>query len=428
MKLFKLFVFLMVIVPQFLWAQSAYQNIIIDEAPSAGGPEEPTIAISLKDTQYLVAGANINRTYYSTDGGRTWAKNRLSSKFGVWGDPVAISNSKGHFYFFHLSDPTGRNWASEEILDRIVVQRSKNNGKRWNKGWSIGLNHPKDQDKEWACYDPISHEMVVTWTQFDRYGSEQQQDSSYILFSRSNRKGKKWSEPIRINQYAGDCIDDDQTTEGAVPAFGPNGEIYVAWSYDEKIWFDYSLNGGETWLDKDLVVADQPGGWTIDIPGINRCNGMPITVCDISNSPHRGTVYVNWADQRNGETDTDIFVAKSTDGGKTWSDPIQVNDDQTVAHQFLTWMAIDQTTGNLYCVFYDRRNNLDNQTDVYLATSTDGGLTWENERISDKPFLPNSEVFFGDYNNISAHLGMVRPIWTHLEDGKLSIRTALIQK
>ena len=414
--------------PLLLSAQSNYKNIIIDEAPAAGGPEEPTIAISLKDTNKLVAGANINRSYYSLDGGRTWTKQRLNSKFGVWGDPVTISNDKGHFFFFHLSDPTGKNWQSEEILDRIVVQRSKSNGKRWNKGQSIGLNHPKDQDKEWACFDPISRDIVVTWTQFDTYGSNQQQDSSYILFSRSNPRGKKWTEPIRINQYAGDCVDDDQTTEGAVPAFGPDGEIYVAWSYNNQIWFDYSTDGGSTWQDKDVVVSDQPGGWTIDIPGVNRCNGMPVTVCDLSPSKYNGTVYVNWADQRNGETDTDIFVAKSTDGGQTWSNPIQVNDDQTVAHQFLTWMAIDQTNGNLYCVFYDRRNYLDNQTDVYLATSSDGGETWINERISEAPFTPTSEVFFGDYNNISAHKGMVRPIWTHLENGKLSIRTAIIQK
>ena len=30
-------------------------------------------------------------------------------------------------------------------------------------------------------------------------------------------------------------------------------------------------------------------------------------------------------------------------------------------------MTIDQTSGNLYCVFYDRRNFLGNNTDVYLA-------------------------------------------------------------
>ena len=69
--------------------------------------------------------------------------------------------------------------------------------------------------------------IYVTWTQFDRYGSADPLDSSIILFSRSLYAGQSWSTPIRINKVAGDCIDSDNTVEGAVPAVGPNGEIYV---------------------------------------------------------------------------------------------------------------------------------------------------------------------------------------------------------
>jgi hypothetical protein len=65
-------------------------------------------------------------------------------------------------------------------------------------------------------------------------------------------------------------------------------------------------------------------------------------------------------------------------------------------------------------------------TDVYWATSKDGGNTWHNERISESPFTPEATVFFGDYNNITAHNGIVRPIWTRLQDGRLSIHTAII--
>jgi len=411
-----------------IMAQSSYKNILIHEAAATGGPEEPTIAISLADTSHLVAGANINNVYYSEDGGRTWIANKLTSKYGVWGDPVVASNAKGHFYFFHLSDPSGLNWSDPSILDRMVVQRSKNGGRKWSKGWYVGLNTPKDQDKEWVSIHPETNEIALTWTQFDVYGSKDPAHKSNILFAKSNRKGNKWSTPVQINQYSGDCIDGDQTTEGAVPAFGLNDEVYVAWSWNNKIWFDYSLDGGLTWLDEDIVIADQPGGWDQQIPGIMRCNGMPFTVCDWSTGPHRGTIYVNWTDQRNGAQDTDVFVAKSTDQGKTWSAPIRINDDTAVAHQFLTNITIDQTTGYLYCIFYDRRNYLNNQTDVYLATSTDGGETWVNERISESAFTPLEGVFFGDYNDIAAHQGMIRPIWTRLSDGKLSVHTALIYR
>jgi hypothetical protein len=53
-------------------------------------------------------------------------------------------------------------------------------------------------------------------------------------------------------------------------------------------------------------------------------------------------------------------------------------------------------------------------------------VSWSNECISASPFVPDATVFFGDYNNITAHNGVVRPIWTRLHDGRLSIMTALI--
>ena len=74
----------------------------------------------------------------------------------------------------------------------------------------------------------------------------------------AGRNGKKWSEPIRVSEKAGNCLDDDETTEGAVPSVGPNGEIYVAWAVDETIWFDRSFDQGETWMAHDIAAAEQP--------------------------------------------------------------------------------------------------------------------------------------------------------------------------
>ena len=89
-------------------------------------------------------------------------------------------------------------------------------------------------------------------------------------------------------------------------------------------------------------------------------------------------------------------------------------------------MAIDQVTGYLWFVFYDRRNYNDENTDVYMAVSTDGGETFINFKVSEEPFLPWSNVFFGDYNNVSAHNNVIRPIWTRLQDGDLSVWTAIV--
>ncbi|HHB52679.1 MAG TPA: T9SS type A sorting domain-containing protein, partial [Saprospiraceae bacterium] len=190
--------------------------------------------------------------------------------------------------------------------------------------------------------------------------------------------------------------------------------------------FDRSYDQGETWMDTDIIINDIPGGWDFDIEGISRCNGLPVTVCDLSDGPYRGNIYINWTDQRNGENDTDVWVVKSEDEGNTWSDPIRVNDDLPGRQQFFTWMTVDQKTGYLYFVFYDRRNYDDQNTDVYMAVSRDGGESFENFKISESPFDPNKNVFFGDYTNISAYDNIVRPIWTRLDNHKLSLWTALI--
>ena len=404
------------------------ENVRIDDPTqrAAYPPCEPSIAVSPKDPQIMVAGAILDYVWHSKDGGKTWEGGRLESEYGVFGDPALFGDKDGNFYYLHLSDPESKGWASEALLDRIVIQKSTDGGESWSSGTYTGLRAPKDQDKHWMAIDPANNNLYVTWTEFDDYGSTEESDKSRILFSASTDGGATWSEAQSISQFEGDCIDDDNTPEGAVPSVGPNGEVYVAWGYAEKIYFDRSTDAGKTWLGEDIVVADQPGGWTIDIPGINRCNGMPVTGVDLSNGPHKGTVYVNWADQRNGVDDTDIWVARSTDGGDTWSAPVRVNDDKPGKQQFLTWMAVDPVTGYIYTVFYDRRDMDGINTEVYLAYSTDGGKTFTNQLISEEPFKPTNMLFFGDYNNISAYDGVVRPIWTRMDKGKTSIWTALI--
>jgi hypothetical protein len=421
---------LLILNSQFLILNSfsqPYQNVLIS---NTGGPEEVSICINPKNLNQLVAGANINRFFYSADMGYNWSGgNLISSQYGVWGDPAIIVDTAGNFYYFHLSNPPGGSW-----IDRIVCQKSTDAGMTWNNpGSYMGLNPPRDQDKEWACVDftggPRGNWLYCTWTQFNSYGTA---DSSNILFSRSTDGGLTWLDPAtRINQIGGDGWDSDNTVEGAVPAVGPNGELFVAWAGPKirnsqfGIFFDKSTDGGNTWLANDIYVCDQRGGWDYDIAGINRANGLPITVCDVSNGPYRGTIYINYTDE-NAPADHDVMLVKSSNGGLNWSAPIKVNYDFTGKEQFFTWMTIDQLTGYLYFVFYDRRNYNDTRTDVFMARSTNGGQTFNDFRISETPFIPTSSVFFGDYINVTAHYGIVRPIWTRLESGQLSIWTAII--
>ncbi len=400
-----------------LWLLSLLpaQNVLIS---NKNYPSEPSIRINPSNPAVIVAGSVLNNVYYSQDTGRTWNEKTLTSTHGVWGDPVIDVDTAGNLYYFHLSNPPSGNW-----IDRIVCQKSTDNGLTWSDGTYTGLNGTRAQDKQWSVIDRNTNAIYLTWTQFDKYGSAAPADSSVILFSKSEDGGDTWSTPLRINKVAGDCIDSDNTVEGAVPAVGPNGEVYVAWAGPAGIRFDRSTDGGQTWLVNDILVDPMPGGWDYDIPGIDRCNGLPVTKCDLSNGVHHGTIYINWSDQRNGTHDTDVWLSRSADGGDTWSQPVRVNDDTPGRHQFLTWMDIDPTSGYLYFVFYDRRNHADNHTDVYLAVSMDGGLTFLNRKISESAFKPVNGIFFGDYNNINVHNGIVRPIWTRLHNGQLSIWT-----
>ncbi|UTW62132.1 T9SS type A sorting domain-containing protein [bacterium SCSIO 12741] len=391
------------------------QNVLISDSNS---PAEPCIMIDPKRPHVLMAATVLNNYYRSSDTGYTWTEHALTSSFGVWGDPVLVVDTAGRFYFSHLSNPPQGHW-----IDRIVIQRSDDDGANWTDGTFPDTSGKTQHDKQWMAVDRSNNHLYMTWTRFDEYGSNSPSDSSVILFSKSTDLGASWTKPLRINKVAGDCIDDDNTVEGAVPAVGPNGEVYVAWAGPAGLVFDKSLDGGDTWLDDEIAIDPMPGGWNLTIPGLNRSNGLPVTACDVSSGPHRGTIYVNWADQRNGPDDTDIWLSRSVNGGQTWSPPIQVNNSQVKTHQFLTWMAVDQTNGELWFVYYSRESEWDNVTDVVLAHSSDGGNTFEHEVISESSFIPSPGVFFGDYTNIVAHDGIVRPIWSRMDNGRLSVWT-----
>ena len=254
-----------------------YQNVRL--TPIGASVSEPSICINPKNTDQLIAGSNLNKYYISEDGGYNWTINNLiSPEYGVWGDPCIIVDTVGDFYYFHLANPQNGNW-----IDRIVCQKLDFASQTWNNGTYTGLDGTKAQDKEWAVIDNTTNTIYVTWTQFDEYDVSDTSYHSNIHFSKSIDRGMTWTNAIRINEVYGNCVDSDETVEGAVPSVGPEGQIYVSWAGPAGIVFDRSLDHGETWLDNDIFVDSMPGGWDISIPGISRCNGLPVTCCDISN-------------------------------------------------------------------------------------------------------------------------------------------------
>jgi hypothetical protein len=402
-----------------------YPNVQINSRPN--GPEETSIAINPRDPMNVVAVAQVPcHYYYSFNGGLSWGEGDLPDPRNL-GDPSVTFDRLGNVFYCYIGG-----WANSGIF----VSRSTNGGVTWPATGATLVEHVgivPFEDKSWPVCDltsgPHENNVYVSWTRFSAYGSASPADSSWILFSRSTNNGTSYSTPLRISDRGGDAVDSDNTVEGAVPAVGPDGTVYVAWSGPRGIEFDRSTNGGIS-FGPDRVISDQPGGWDFDIAGLDRANGLPVTKSDISFGPYRGRVYVNWSDKRNG--DADIFLIYSDDGGDTWGPRNRVNDDPVGngAEQFFTWCDVDPVTGIIYVVFYDRRGYPPGSasTDVYLAVSEDGGDTFQNLKISASPFIPNPSAFFGDYTGISAFGGRVRPIWTRMEGITRTIWTALVDR
>jgi hypothetical protein len=424
---------------------SAQQVVRITE-PSAINPAEVSIAINPNNPDNMIAasfqtgrppGPRAGSYHYVTfDGGKSWKTvptpdpNNL-----VQGDDVIAFSSDGIAYHVHLSFDGIRMARPVRAENGMIVNVSRDGGNTWTHG-TAAINHINTvipfEDKPGLIVDnaPASRSkgnVYLAWTRFDVYGSSNPEHRSQIYFTRSTDQGQTFSMPFRISDTGGDCLDSDNTVEGAVPAVGPNGEVYVVWAGPLGLVFDKSLDGGLT-FGKDKAIGNIPGGWDFSVEGLDRANGMPVTGVDLSSGQNKGTLYVNWIDARNG--DPDVFVMSSRNGGDTWSAPVRVNDDavKNGKAQFFTWMSVDPVDGSVNVVFYDRRDMPGTQTGLTLARSVDGGRSFVNHKIDLPAFAVNSRVFFGDYSSISAYGGRVVPAFMHfVNEGSLAISVALFR-
>jgi len=424
-------------------AGAADHQVVRVSAPDAERPAEVSVAINPTNPDNIIAtsfqypgGAGNGSVYVSHDGGGAWRTILTPNPQKLrQGDPSVAFSSNGDAYHAFLPFIGIREERPERAYSGIHIESSQDGGLTWSDAVPV-VAHVNTtipfEDKHYVVTDSVAgspnlNNVYLAWTRFDDYGSDDPDCETQIYFSRSTNGGEAFSMPIRISDQGGNCVDSDDTVEGAIAAVGPGGGIYVVWSGPNGLVFDQSLDGGLT-FGEDKLIGPHPGGWDISIPGLNRCNGMPVTRVDVSDGPHRGTIHVNWVDDRNG--DPDVFVMSSKDGGETWSDPVRVNDDAlgNGAAQFLTWMAVDPVDGSVNVVFYDRRDLNGTETAVTLARSIDGGRTFANHRIDLPAFSCNEEVFFGDYNGIDAYGGLVVPIFTHfISDENLAVSAAVFR-
>jgi hypothetical protein len=124
----------------------------------------------------------------------------------------------------------------------------------------------------------------------------------------------------------------------------------------------------------DLYAAtyDPQGNYvrTVLVSGASETfsEDKPNLTVDQTAGPYSGNVYISWTRFFN-ETDSAIFVARSTDGGTTFGAPVKVADGQNQA-----WTDVTVgPTGRVYVSF--RKNE-----EIFVAQSRDGGVTFELPR------------------------------------------------
>jgi hypothetical protein len=407
------------IIPPYIFYPPSNDNPLVfpNVNISNNGPapqNEPSVAISKKFPNRVVAAwrdfrINYNPAYrrvgysYSTNGGTTWAPSQLLDSTLLGGgllrnsDASVTSDTAGNFYITTIAlDNTNGNGT-------LAIYKSTDGGVTFPIGQILAQG--SGEDKEMITTDftpgsPYKNNLYISWSRLNL--------NADIKLTRSTNGGLTWS-PTSVN------VSTTSTNgQGSDPAVGINGDVYVVWanySYTTQ-YFNKSTDGGLSFGTPQVIST----GTAATIPwSQSGPTTFPSIACDISGGPRNGYVYVTWCDGRNG--DADVFLARSTNRGSTWSSPVRVNNDAMSNGKVQAWPWISVNDQGLIAIaFYDTRNTPNNNIiEAWLARSSDGGLTFTNEVLSSQQSptsQPNTDVRFGDYIGIDFWGNRIVPVWT----------------
>lgn len=202
------------------------------------------------------------------------------------------------------------------------------------------------------------------------------QDNAHAAYSTD--AGKTWtvakgvaSKDYRVSGDVSTTFDNQGHAFICYIAFDQLG-TFNYWGHNANqngIYIRRSLDGGKDWEADDIAVSAQP-----QKPGI-PFEDKPYIVADNSHGPHAGNLYIGWT--RWTLTNSELLFVRSTDDGKTWSKPIEIDngpglprDDNGALEGFAATVGPDST---VYAVWSDGNH-------LVLTESHDGGQTFSRTR------------------------------------------------
>lgn len=361
------------------------------------------VVIGWNDAAGFFGGESVTGYGYSSDRGETFTDGGELPNDGsssVFGDPTIVKLNNGE-------------WLIGSIDGGSPLGTAVNRGTF--AGGVLDFDPPETfvdggfLDKEYLDYDPYTDTLYLTYV------------GAGVRIVSSGDGGATWSSPTTVSNGA----------HGPYPAPGIDGEVYVTMvdplgSGNADIQIRYSADGGASFDPIRTVATTSPqSGSAPDC--FNRSFNIlfPSADVDRSNGPHRGRVHLTWTD--GGSDDYDVYYAYSDDKGVTWSDTVQLNDNDNDGETESFWpqMRVSDLDGRIGVGWYDRRKDVDDigLCDFYGVESVDGGETWgPNRRLSDTSVswcgVP-SEISpnFGDYVDVTIDDRSLYAVWSDARNG-----------
>lgn len=166
--------------------------------------------------------------------------------------------------------------------------------------------------------------------------------------------------------------------------FDSNGNLWVVFEYQKHLYVSSSQDLGKNYLPASKVNS---------VPETIYTNGENRPKIDFG---IKGEVYLSWTQKTDGRFTGDIRFSRSLDGGKTFSNPITVNDDGiNTSHRFESMKVAND--GTIFLAWIDKRDNFNIDAKgiaikkkakglhggIYTSFSTDSGKTFsKNQKLA----------------------------------------------